>query len=88
MFYEMCFVAQDRILSQSYNSSQSMKFEIAHCSTLGTTTHVSSSSSHLTPHTLLAAARYNDKFRLLDMNSRVFVDGYYQNIIKIYNINI
>ena len=48
MSYEMCFVAQDRILSHSYNRSQSMKFEIAQCSTLGTTAHMSSSSSHLT----------------------------------------
>ena len=75
----MCCVAQDRILSQSYNSSQSMKFEIA---------HYPRELIFITPHTLLVADRFNDKFRLLDMNSRVFVDGYYQHIIKIYNINI
>ena len=39
-------------------------------------------------HTLRVADHFKHKFRLVDMNSRVFVDGYYQYIINTYSIDI
>ena len=40
---------------------------------------------YITPHTLLVADHFKHKCRLVDMNSRVFVDGYYQYIINVSN---
>ena len=37
---------------------------------------------------LLVPDRFTHNFRLVDMNSRVFVDGYYQYIINTYSIDI